>query len=181
MNKISVVEFYRLKYCLEIMYDDEFVEVSVLEEVFVEIRSMVTTLLELVEEEMYLVNVTRRRGRPCIDIPEEQLLFLIENNFRNTDIARMLLVSPKTVRRRIQQYGLERQSCYSHLTLDELDVLTLGFDPSPTLTFNEEAYYPTSSTCAMQLNLPTQYWDDYETFKQRMTLGFQSHGGFGLM
>ena len=43
------------------MYDDEFVEVSVLEEVFVEIRSMVTTLLELVEEEMYLlVNVTRR-------------------------------------------------------------------------------------------------------------------------
>ena len=40
-----------------LMYDDEFVEVSVLEEVFVEIRSMVTTLLELVEEEIYLLMI----------------------------------------------------------------------------------------------------------------------------
>ena len=36
-------------------------------------------------------------------------------------------MSPKTVRLRIQQYGLERQSCYSNLTLDELDVLAEDF------------------------------------------------------
>ena len=39
----------------------------------------------------------------------------------------MLLLSPKTVRQRIQQHGLERQSCYSNLTLDELDVLAEHF------------------------------------------------------
>jgi DNA-binding NarL/FixJ family response regulator len=47
------------------------------------------------------------RGRPSIDIPEEQLAVLLEHHFKVTDIAKMLNVSPRTIRRRVIQYGLE--------------------------------------------------------------------------
>ena len=50
------------------------------------------------------------QGRPSIYIPRELLHFLKVNNFKNTEIAKMLLVSPKTISRRIHLYVLESLS-----------------------------------------------------------------------
>ena len=56
-----------------------------------------------------------------------------------------------------------------------------GFDPKLTLRFNSENMLPTASTCALELCLPTRYYNDYTTFSEKLTLGFTSHGGFGLV
>ena len=55
----------------------------------------------------------------------------------------------------------------------------LGY-PSVTLNFNDENIYPTASTCAIVLTLPTKH-QTYDVFKQHMMIGFSMHGGFGLM
>lgn len=56
-----------------------------------------------------------------------------------------------------------------------------GFNHPPVLTFNPDEVFPTSSTCAVELVLPTytQYSEDYERFKQMLDMGFICHGGFG--
>ena len=48
----------------------------------------------------------------------------------------------------------------------------------PTLKFNEDDVFPTASTCAIHLTLPTKY-EDYETFKSKLDMAFTMHGGFG--
>jgi len=55
----------------------------------------------------------------------------------------------------------------------------LGFPRSPTLNFSQDNLYPTASTCALVLTLPTQYGRQYDSFKDAMTVGFKFHGGFG--
>ena len=40
-----------------------------------------------------------------------------------------------------------------------------GFDKACTLTFNGINVYPTASTCAFILTLPTLYYNSYPTFK----------------
>ena len=54
----------------------------------------------------------------------------------------------------------------------------LGFPHDPVLNF-ADALYPTASTCAIQLTLPTKY-TDYPAFKSALDLAFICHGGFGL-
>ena len=56
----------------------------------------------------------------------------------------------------------------------------LGFTPDPALAFNSDAWYPTASTCSLTLFLPTRY-NDYQTFKSRLTVAFKDHGGFGII
>ena len=68
-----------------------------------------------------------QKGRPAITIPETQLALLLEHHFTLADIARMLQVSPRTVRRRIIQYGLEEEASYSELTDSQLDEITRNF------------------------------------------------------
>ena len=46
------------------------------------------------------------KGRPKVDIPHEQLQYLIDNGFKATDIAKMLCVSEKTVYRRLKENGM---------------------------------------------------------------------------
>ena len=46
------------------------------------------------------------RGRPKISIKHEQLFYLLDNQFCCADIARMLNVSLRTVRRRMSELGL---------------------------------------------------------------------------
>lgn len=53
-----------------------------------------------------------------------------------------------------------------------------GYD-SVTLNFNYEAIYPTASTCALELTIPTRH-TDYNVFKQHMDVAFLMNGGFGL-
>ena len=51
----------------------------------------------------------------------------------------------------------------------------------PHLNFNDIQPYPTASTCAIALTLPTRYYDQpYENFKKVMDTAMICHGGFGL-
>lgn len=62
-------------------------------------------------------------GRPTLQIPEEQLTFLIENNFTVPQIADMLGVSLRTIRRRMSEYGLSIRRQYSGLLDQDLDTI----------------------------------------------------------
>ena len=59
------------------------------------------------------------------------------------------------------------------------DIPPLGFPHEPVLNFSSHAVYPTASTCAIQLTLPTQY-DSFDKFKNKLDQAFLMHGGFGL-
>ena len=52
----------------------------------------------------------------------------------------------------------------------------LGF-PDVTLSFNSEHSYPSASTCAVELTLPTKF-QDYDVFAQNLTVAFTKHLGF---
>ena len=66
-----------------------------------------------------------------------------------------------------------------HFFCGTTSVPPCGFPPGkPTLHFNNTDVYPTASTCALELTLPTKYCD-YETFKFRLNQAFTLHGGFG--
>ena len=69
----------------------------------------------------------RGRGRPAIYIPKDELRFLKENNLKNIEIAKMLLVLPKTISRRINLFGLDCVNEYSHITDDQFDTLAEDF------------------------------------------------------
>ena len=83
--------------------------------------------------------VQHRRGRPAIDIPEEQLELLLEHHFTEADIARMMQVSPRTIRR-IIQYGFETFTTYSDISDSGLDEITTNFVQS----------HPYSGKCSYQ-------------------------------
>lgn len=51
--------------------------------------------------------------------------------------------------------------------------------PDAVLNFNPDIMYPTASTCAIELTLPTKL-TDYSQFKRNLTVAFTMHGGFGL-
>ena len=55
-----------------------------------------------------------------------------------------------------------------------------GFHKECTLNFNPSNPYPTASTCALVLTLPTR-WATYEDFKTHADVAFTMHGGFGLI
>ena len=56
----------------------------------------------------------------------------------------------------------------------------LGFDEA-TLNFSDNNPYPTASTCALCLTLPTKYHGSYADFKENFTFAMHNHGGFGLL
>ena len=62
-------------------------------------------------------------GRPCFQIPRDQLSYLIENGFSVPQIADMIGVSVRTVRRRMDDYGLSIRAQCSALSDPELDAI----------------------------------------------------------
>ena len=61
-------------------------------------------------------------GRPRYGISQEQLEYLIDLRFTCPDIARLLGVSLRTIRRRMEEFGIairDRYSCISDSELDE--------------------------------------------------------------
>ena len=46
-------------------------------------------------------------GQPAVDIPENQLRFLVEHNFRITDIAQLFGCSCRTIVRRLKEFDIE--------------------------------------------------------------------------
>ena len=68
-----------------------------------------------------------RRSCQQIHIDEKPVLLLLSFCFSCADIANMLKVSPKTIRRRIVQYGLEESASYSSISDTELHAITAEF------------------------------------------------------
>ena len=59
------------------------------------------------------------------------------------------------------------------------DIPPIGYRRPPEINFNPTSPYPTSSTCALQLTLPTGY-SEYGPFKRALDTAFTMHGRFGL-
>ena len=59
------------------------------------------------------------------------------------------------------------------------EIPPLGLPHEPQMSFSATSPYPTSSTCAIQLTLPSKY-EAKEEFEAKMDQAFLSHGGFGL-
>ena len=59
-------------------------------------------------------------GRPRFDIPEQQLRFLVQSGFTGTQMAEIIGVSLRTVRRRMTDYGLNISEQYADVTDHEL-------------------------------------------------------------
>ena len=55
-----------------------------------------------------------------------------------------------------------------------------GFFVPCTLNFSCTNPYPTASTCALTLTLPTMYHDDSVAFLEKMLFAIFNNGGFGL-
>ena len=59
-------------------------------------------------------------------------------------------------------------------------ILIGGFDCEASLNFSADAYYPSASTCALQLLLLTQYHNNEDIFKERSSFAFKNPCGFGM-
>ena len=62
-------------------------------------------------------------GRPRFEIPRSQLTFLVESGFTGPQMAEMLGVSLRTVRRRLSEYRISISAQYSTVSDDQLDEL----------------------------------------------------------
>lgn len=60
-------------------------------------------------------------GRPCYDIPKEQLEFLVECNFKVEVISHILGVSKRTIERRLSEFGITKQEKFSSIGDEDLD------------------------------------------------------------
>lgn len=66
---------------------------------------------------------TGQPGRPKLNVPQEQLQFLIERRFNTTQIASLLGVSPRTIERRLRKHNLNISTSYSNLSDQDLDTV----------------------------------------------------------
>ena len=66
-------------------------------------------------------------GRPKYSISEDVLLQLRSSGFTWTKIAEILLVSRWTLRRRVQEYGLQDVTGYSTISDEQLDIIVERF------------------------------------------------------
>ena len=67
-----------------------------------------------------LVTYQGTPGRPSFFIPREQLAYLLENRFTCPQIADVLGVSLRTVRRRMAEYGLTSRMYYTNISDEQL-------------------------------------------------------------
>ena len=97
---------------------------------------------------------TGQPGRPKLNVPQEQLQFLIERRFNTTQIASILGVSPRTIERRLREHNLNISTSYSNLSDQDLDTIiksVLTDFPSDRLQADDwvfkgkRAYYSTRS------------------------------------
>ena len=72
-------------------------------------------------------NVRNRAGRPRISINECELRQLLEMEFTQVEIGKLLGCSSRTIRRRILDYGLQFIQEFSHMNDADLDELVTAF------------------------------------------------------
>ena len=65
-------------------------------------------------------------GRPKFDVPEQQLRFLVDSGFTGLQMAEIIGVSLRTVRRRMADYGLSICEQYADMPDDELEHMVRG-------------------------------------------------------
>ena len=65
------------------------------------------------------------RGRPRCQITREQIEFFLDQNFTSSEIASLLGVSERTVKRRVLEFGSSVRARYSDLTEEQLDRIVL--------------------------------------------------------
>ena len=75
-------------------------------------------------ESEVLQSYVRGRGRPALEVHEDQLTFLLEHNFKVTDIAAMFGCSTRTIHRRIRDFGICHDR-YSDIADAQLDALVV--------------------------------------------------------
>ena len=73
------------------------------------------------------VAMNRLPGRPCLSITKDQLQYLLDQQFTQSDIAKMLGCSARTIHRRILQFGLSGLCTYSTISDTELDEVVEDF------------------------------------------------------
>ena len=81
------------------------------------IQDLVASMENVVTRECCFI----QRGRPRIDISDEQLLLLLRNDFNLADMAGILNCSIRTVQRRLQERGLDRRQRYSVIADVDID------------------------------------------------------------
>ena len=69
---------------------------------------------------------TGERGRPRLQIPLEQLVFLLEKKFKVDEIAKLFITSKRTVERRMHEFGLSAGNFYTSLSDEQLDAVITG-------------------------------------------------------
>ena len=87
-----------------------------------QVVSAITTLATAMMEDREVTEVARRRGRPQMDIPEEQLSYLIDQGFRIKDVSEIFNCSRRTIERRLERYGLAHAN-YMAISDADLDSL----------------------------------------------------------
>ena len=87
----------------------------------------VCSVARCIQEAIDEKKLSHMKGWPALCIPEEQLAMLLGYHFKVTDIARILIVSPRTIRRTIIQYGLEDAASYSDISDNDLDSISSNF------------------------------------------------------
>ena len=83
------------------------------------------TLVSSVQELLALMETSLIQhvipGHPTVDVPEQQLLSLLTNDFNLADMGQILSCSTRTVQRRTQELALNRRQRYSGLSDSEID------------------------------------------------------------
>ena len=119
----SFVVLYRLAKYMSSCTDDILEDIAISLSMFEELQLTNTMMLEsnggYVTPQQVLLG--DRKGRPRLDIPKEQLEYLLVMGFSGPEISSVIGVSLSTIRRRMTEYGLSVGSLYSDATDQELD------------------------------------------------------------
>ena len=122
--QVQLEQVYRELMCIELMNglnDQVLVGVDLVREALRVLQNMVESREHLEMGYCAPVTHTPERGRPPFLIPRNQLAFLLETRFTVPQIAGILGVSVRTIRRRMSEYGLSVHSLYTQLSDQELD------------------------------------------------------------
>ena len=93
---------------------------------FMGLMSAISDMVSLVANDQDQCS-RRWPGRPRLLISDMQLSNLLEQESTQVEIAKMLSCSPRTIHRRIVEFGLDRLIQYSPISDAELDELVLSF------------------------------------------------------
>ena len=98
-------------------------------------------------------------GRPQLNIPRNQLAYMLEMTFTVPQIASILKVSVRTIRRRMSEYELSVHAPYSQLTDHELD----------TIVSSIQTQFPTCGNHQMQGHLLARGMKSTAALGERVT------------